>query len=218
MIWTLWIQIGQPYRKVLCNKPAPIIAWNPWMWSADFKQNFLPKTPFGRVNCIFDKPAKNSSHKVQKLLRGVREKQRTIYFQFFFLEFVLWIRRLPLWRLFWQFLGKSLKLSFPKSKMIRITLFAKFVPSENSSSHFPDKILTFFPWNSASVELIFSKFFFVKMLVWTSGMKLWWCLRHFSPESWKSSAQVHKLMEKNDFFWKFFPSKNSSGHIECSFS
>ena len=42
------------------------------------------------------------------------------------------------------------------------------------------------------------------MLVCTSGMKLWWCLRHFSQESWKSSAQVHKLMEKNDFSLKIF--------------
>ena len=35
-------------------------------------------------------------------------------------------------------------------------------------------------------------------------MQLWWCLRHFSPESWKSSAQIQKLMENNDFKLKDF--------------
>ena len=99
MIWTLWIQIGQSYRKVFCKKPSLIIAWNPWMCSADFKQKFLPKTPFGRVKWIIDNPAKNSRHKVPKVLRGVRENQRTVYFQLFFLEFILWIRRMPLWQL-----------------------------------------------------------------------------------------------------------------------
>ena len=83
MIWTLWIQIGQPYRKVLCNKPAPIIASNPGMWDAYFKQKCRPKTPFVRVKCVIHNPAKNSSHKVQKNLRCVQENQTTLYFHFF---------------------------------------------------------------------------------------------------------------------------------------
>ena len=65
-----WIQIGQPYKKVLCNKPPTKVAWNPWMWSADFNQKNFPKTPFGRVKCVIDNPAENSAHEVQKLLLG----------------------------------------------------------------------------------------------------------------------------------------------------
>ena len=180
------------------------------MWSADFKQKFLPKTPFGRVKCINDSPAKHSSHKDQKVLRGVRENQRTVFFQcFFFLEFILWIRRKPFWQLCWELLGKSLKLSLPKWMNVSNYLFsAKFVPPEISSRHFSAENLRFFPWKSASVEFFFSITFFGKMLVWTSRMQLWWYLRHFSPESWKSSAQIHKLMQENEFKWKVFSFEN----------
>ena len=157
MIWTLWIQIGQPYGKVLCNKRAPIIAWNPWMWSADFKQKFLPKTHFGRLKCIIDNPPKNSSHENQKVLRGVRENQRIVYFQkFFFLEFMLCIRRMPFWQLCWELLGKGLKLYLPKSiKDSNYLFFAKFVPSKISSRHFPTEFLRFFSLNNRRCWILF---------------------------------------------------------------
>ena len=66
-----WIQIGQPYQKVLGNKLAPIIAWNSWMWSADFKQKSLPKPLFGWAKCIIENPARNLSLTVQKVVLEV---------------------------------------------------------------------------------------------------------------------------------------------------
>ena len=90
-----WIQIGHSNRKFSCNKPAPIIAWNPWMWSADFNQKNFPKTPFRRVKCINDNPAENSAHEVRKHLLGVGENRGTVYFQNFFIEFIIWSRRMP---------------------------------------------------------------------------------------------------------------------------
>ena len=109
------------------------------------------------------------------------------------------------WHLCWELLGKSLKRSLPKSINDSNYLFyAKFVPSEYSYRHFTAEILWFFPWKSERVEFFFSKTFFCKMLVWTSRMQQWWYLRHFLPESWKSSARIHKLMEKKDVILKDF--------------
>ena len=190
----------------MCNEPHSIIAWNPLMWSADLKQKFLPKNPFGRVKYKLDNPAKNSSHEVRKLLSGVRENQRTVYFQiFFFLEIILRICRLPFWQLCWELLGKCLKLSLPKSKTDPNYVFnAKSSPPKISSKHFPAEILRFFPWNPKVLNSFSRKHFFGELLVWRGRMPLWWWLRHFSPESRKSSARIHKLMEKNDFNSIFF--------------
>ena len=122
-----------------------------------------------------------------------------------FLAFILWIRRMLFWHLCWELLGKNLKRSLPKSiNDWNYLFYAKFVLSEFSFRHFTAEILRFLPWKSESVEFFFSKTFFCKMLVWTSRMQLWWYLRHFLPESWKSSARIHKLMEKKDLNLKDF--------------
>ena len=209
MIWTLWIQIGQPYRKVLCNKPAHIIAWKLWMWSADFKLKFLPKTPFELVECIIENRAKIFSHEVQKVFRGVRENQRTVYFQIFFLEFILWIRKKPFWQLCSELLGKTLKLSLPKSINDSIYLFLhNLFPQKILLDTFPPKIWGFFPDNRKLLNSFSPKHFYGKLLVWTRRTQLWWYLRHFPPESPKSSAQIQKLMEKNEFNLKVFSFEN----------
>ena len=137
---------------------------------------------------------------------GVRKRVRAFYFQkCFFLEFNLWIRRILFWQLCWELSGKSLNISLSNSKKdFNYVFYEKFVPSGISSRHSHAEILRFFPWKSESVEFFFSEPFFGKMLVWTGRMQLWWHLRHFSPKSWKSSAQSHKLMEKNDFNLKIF--------------
>ena len=46
-------------------------------------KKFSQKLPLGG-KCIIGNPAENSSHEVRKLLLGVRENQRTVYFQNFF--------------------------------------------------------------------------------------------------------------------------------------
>ena len=50
IIWTRMIQFWQTYQKVFRSKPAPIIAWSPWMWSSDSKRKSLPKLFFGTRN------------------------------------------------------------------------------------------------------------------------------------------------------------------------
>ena len=179
------------------------------MWSTDFKHKFLPKTHFGRVKCIFVNPAKKSSHKVQKGLRGVQEKQRTVYFQiFFFLEFNLWIRKMPLWQLCWELLGKFETFSPKVKKGFELPFLQNLFPQKFLVHTFPMKFWDFFPGYPQMLNSFSPKHFFGKMLVWTIRMQIWWHLRHFSPESWKSSAQVHKLLEKNDFNGKVFSFKN----------
>ena len=100
------------------------------MWGADFKQKILPKTHSGRVKYIFTNPAENCSHEAGKLLLGLRENQRTVYFQKFYrLKFILWSRKMPIWQVCWEFFGKSLKLSLPNSKNdLNYLFYAKFVP------------------------------------------------------------------------------------------
>ena len=137
--------------------------------------------------------------------RCPRKSENSIIPKIVLLKFILLIRRMPLWQLCWELLGKNLKLSLPKSiNDSNYVFYAKSVPSEISSRHFPAEILRFFHWNSEKVELFFDKTFFGKMVVWTGKMPLCWELQHFSPESWKSSARIHKLMEKNAFKSKFF--------------
>ena len=72
----------------------------------------------------------------------------------------------------------------------------------------PPKVWDFSPENPQVLNCFSPKHFFGKTLVWTGRMQLWWYLRHFSPESWKSSAQIHKLMGKNDFSLKVFSFEN----------
>ena len=51
-----------------------------------FQTKISSKTPFGRVKCIIDNPAENSSHEVRKILLGA-EKIRELYTsQSFFLR------------------------------------------------------------------------------------------------------------------------------------
>ena len=134
-----------------------------------------------------------------------RKSENCILPKVFFLEFIIWSRRLSFWQLCWEVSRESLKLSLPKSKNdLNYLFYAKFVPSEISSRHFPAKFWGFFPENPKVLNSFSPKPFFGKLLVWTVRMQLWWYLRHFSSESWKSSAQIHKLMEKTDFNSKVF--------------
>ena len=126
---------------------------------------------------------------------------------------------MPFWQLCWELLGKSLKFFSQIQKVNWNTFFyVKFVRSEISFQDFPAEFLRFFPWKPESVECFSSKTIFGKLLVWTGRMQLWWYLRHFSPHSWKSSAQIHKLMEKTELISTDFSSKISSGQMESSFS
>ena len=140
---------------------------------------------------------------------AVSEQIRELYTsKFFFLEFILWIRKMPLWQLCWELLGKSLKLSLPKSINDSNYFFCTICSLRTFSRHYPAEILRFFPSKSACVDFFFTKSLFGKLLVWTRRMQLWWYSRHFLPESWKSSEQIHKLMEKNDFILKSFSFEN----------
>ena len=134
-----------------------------------------------------------------------RKSKNCILPKVFFLKFILWSRRMLFWQLCWEISGESLKLSHPNSKNDLYYLFyAKFVPSKISSRLFSAEILRFFPWKHERVKSFSVEHFFCKLLVWTVRRQLWWHLLHFSPESWKSSAQIHKLMEETDFNSIFF--------------
>ena len=105
--------------------------------------------------------------------------------------------------------GEKFETFFPKVK--------KWFELNFLQNLFPQKFL---PYTFRRKSEIFSlkirkcrihflhNFFFGKMLVWTSRMQFWWYLRFFSPETWKSSAQVHKLLEKKDFNLKVFSFEN----------
>ena len=151
---------------------------------------------------------------------AVSEKIKELYTsKIFFLEFILWIRRMLFWQLWWELLGKSLKLSLLKTINDSEYLFLqKLFPQKFLPDTFPPKFWDFFPESPQVLNAFSPKHFFNKMLAWTGRMHLWYCLRHFSPESWKSSAQIQKLIEKKDCKLKVFSSKSSSGHTECSFS
>ena len=116
----------------------------------------------------------------------------------FFLEFILWIHRMPFWQLCWELLLKSSKLSIPKSKIDWKKLFyASYVPSEYTSRHFPTEILRNFSWKSESVEFSFRNQVFGRMLLRTRRKQLWWV-----PEvSWLNPVN-HHLKVRN--WWEKF--------------
>ena len=103
--------------------------------------------------------------------------------------------------------------------MTRITFFMQnLFPQMFLPDTFPPKVWDFSPEIPKKLNYFSTKPFFGKMLVWTGRMPLWWELRHFSPEYWKSSARFHNWWRKMILFRNFFPSKSSFGHIECSSS
>ena len=116
---------------------------------------------------------------------------------------------MPLWQLCWEFLGKSLKPPFPKSKNDSNYPFCKICSLRNFFQTLSRRKSETFSLKIRKCWIHFlHNFFFGRMLAWTIRMQNWWYLRHFWPESWKSSAQVHKLLEKNDFNWRVFSSEN----------
>ena len=97
----------------------------------------------------------------------------------------------------------------PKVKKgFELPFLQNLYPQKLLSDTFPRKVWDFFPENPQMLNSFSPKHFFGKLLVWTVRMQIWWYLRHFSPQFWKSSAQVHKLLEKKDFNWKIFSFEN----------
>ena len=105
--------------------------------------------------------------------------------------------------------GEKFETFFPKvKKWFELPFLQNLFPQKFLLHTFRTKFWLLFPETPQVLNSFSPNLFFVKMLVWTSGMNLWWYLRHFSPESWKSSAQVHKLLEKKDFNLKIVSFEN----------
>ena len=84
--------------------------------------------------------------------------------------------------------------------MIRLNFFyASFVPSENTSWHFPTEILRYFFLKIRKCWILFLQniflHFFGKLLVWTGRMQLWW----LTEVSWLNPVN-HQLKVRN--WWK----------------
>ena len=105
--------------------------------------------------------------------------------------------------------GEKFETFFRKVKKWFELIFLKNLFPQNFLPYtFPPEVWDVYPENPQVLNSFSPKHFFGKMLVWTSRMQLWWYLRHFCPESWKSSAQVHKLLEKKVFNLKIFSLEN----------